>query len=554
MPGTHDGSVTARSVGFSHGPLEVLVDVSVTVGPGSRLAVVGPNGVGKSTLLRLLDGALAPGTGSVTVAPPEATVVLLPQERDRRVDEPLRGYLARRTGVAAAEEEMTAAADRVAAGGPGPGAGDDYAAALERWLALGGADLDGRAPAVLDRLGLDTALLERDTTSLSGGELARCGLAAVLLTQADLLLLDEPTNDLDVGGLALLESFLAARNGGLVVVSHDRVFLERVATEVLEVDEFTRRGRLFGGGFASYLEERERARASAQAAFEAYDEQRASLLARARRDREWARQGQARATSARARAAEPDKNVRAHDKAGAEGRGAAAAKVLRQLDRLAEVGDPRDPWQLRLALDPATRGPDDVAGLAAAVVRRDDFVLGPVDLAIVRGERLALTGPNGSGKSTLLAALLGRLPLTSGRAWLGRSVVVGEVDQVRRTFAAAETLVAAFRTATGQDEAEARTLLAKFGLGADHVVRPVGSLSPGERTRADLALLMARRANLLVLDEPTNHLDLPAIEQLEEALATYDGTLLLVSHDRRLRDAVRTDRHVLVDAGRVREE
>ncbi len=551
MSGTYDGSVVLRSVGFAHGPHVVLADVTVTVGPGSRLAVVGPNGVGKSTLLGLLAGELAPETGTVTVAPPEATVVLLHQERDRRRDERLRDYLARRTGVADAERVMTAAADALATGAAG--ADDAYAAALDRWLALGGADLDGRAADVLDRLRLDAGLLDRDTTTLSGGQLARCGLAAVLLTQVDVLLLDEPTNDLDVDGLALLEAFLERRAGGLVVVSHDRAFLERVATDVLELDEFTRRATPYGGGFASYLEERERARAAAVAAYAAYDEQRTSLVDRARREKDWARQGQARATSARARATEPDKNIRAHKTATAQSRGAAAAKVLRQLDRLEEVDDPRDPWELRLALDPATRGPDDVAGLAAAVVRRGDFTLGPVDLAVRRGERVAVTGPNGSGKSTLLAALLGRLPVTSGRAWLGRSVVVGEVDQVRRTFDPAETLVDAFRVATGQDEADARTLLAKFGLGADDVLRPVGTLSPGERTRADLALLMARRANLLVLDEPTNHLDLAAIEQLEKALDSYDGTLLLVSHDRRLLAQVRTDRHVRVEDGRVRE-
>jgi ATPase subunit of ABC transporter with duplicated ATPase domains len=552
VSGTYDGSVALRSVGFAHGPHVVLSDVTATVGPGSRLAVVGPNGVGKSTLLGLLAGELAPETGTVTAAPPEATVVLLHQERDRRADERLRDYLSRRTGVAGAERAMTAAADALATGATG--ADDRYAAALDRWLALGGADLDGRAADVLDRLGLDAALLDRDTTTLSGGQLARCGLAAVLLAQVDVLLLDEPTNDLDVDGLALLESFLERRAGGLVVVSHDRAFLERVATDVLELDESTRRATPYGGGFASYLDERDRARAAARAAFETYDEQRATLVERARREKEWSRQGQARATSARARAAEPDKNIRAHKAATAQSRGAAAAKVLRQLDRLETVDDPRDPWQLRLALDPATRGPDDVAGLAAAVVCRGDFTLGPVDLAVRRGERVAVTGPNGSGKSTLLAALLGRLPVTSGRAWLGRSVVVGEVDQVRRTFDPAETLVAAFRAATGQDEADSRTLLAKFGLGADDVLRPVATLSPGERTRADLALLMARRANLLVLDEPTNHLDLAAIEQLEEALDSYDGTLLLVSHDRRLLDKVRTDRHWRVDRGSVRED
>ena len=544
--------IEARAVGFSHGPHAVLAGVTVTVGPRSRLAVVGPNGVGKSTLLAVLAGELTPETGTVAVSPPDATRVLLPQERDRRPGESLRAYLARRTGVAHAEAAMTRAADDLAAGSVG--ADDGYASALDRWLSLGGADLDTRSAVVLERLGLSVSMLDRDTTTLSGGQLARCGLAAVLLTQVDVLLLDEPTNDLDGDGLAALESFLQGREGGLVVVSHDRAFLERVATEVLEIDEFSREGTVFGGGFAAYLEERERARAAARAAFEAYDDKRSALVDRARRDKEWARQGTARATSARARAAEPDKFIRAANVASAQGRGAAAARTLRELGRLEEVDDPRDPWQLRLSLDPATRGPDDVAGLAAAVVERGDFRLGPVDLAVHRGDRVALTGPNGSGKSTLLGALLGRLPLASGRSWLGRSVVVGEVDQVRRTFDADETLVSAFRAATGQDEAEARTLLAKFGLGADDVLRAVGTLSPGERTRADLALLMARGANLLVLDEPTNHLDLMAIEQLEDALGTYDGTLVLVTHDRRLLDHVRTDRHLHVDAGRVRED
>ncbi|HEX6935811.1 MAG TPA: ABC-F family ATP-binding cassette domain-containing protein [Actinomycetes bacterium] len=545
------GVVELRGAGFSHGPRTVLSDVSVTVGPQTRLAVVGPNGVGKSTLLSLLAGRLEAETGSVVLSPPAATVVLLPQERDRRPAETLGQYLARRTGVAGAEAALAEAASRLAEGATG--ADDAYALALERYLSLGGPDLDARAPAVLERLGLDAALLDRTTGSFSGGQLARAGLAAVLLAQVDVLLLDEPTNDLDTEGLELLEGFLARRAGGLVAVSHDRTFLERVATAVLEIDEFTHRAALYGGGFAAYLEERERARAAAKAAFEAYDEARTGLVDRARREKEWARQGVSRATSARARRAEPDKNVRAAKVAGAQSRGAAAARTLRALGRLEEVEDPRDSWELRLSLQPASRGSDDVAGLAAAVVERGVFRLGPVDLKVHRSERVAVTGANGSGKTTLLGALIGRVPLTSGRAWLGRSVVVGEVDQVRTTFPPDQPLGAAFRAATGQVEAESRTLLAKFGLGADDVARPVRSLSPGERTRADLALLMARRANLLVLDEPTNHLDLAAIEQLEEALSTYDGTLLLVSHDRRLLDQVHTDRHLHVDGGQVAE-
>ena len=555
LKGMSGATVELRGVGFSHGSRTILAGVSVTVGDGTRLAVVGPNGVGKSTLLSLMSGTISPESGSVRVAPPAATVVLVPQERDRRPDETLRQYLARRTGVMGADAALDAAANALASRGTVPGDADEvYAVALERYLSLGGAGLDARAPVVLEQLGLDPALLDRTTSTFSGGQLARVGLAAVLLAQVDVLLLDEPTNDLDADGLEVLEEFLARRTGGLVVVSHDRTFLERVATGVLDIDEFTLEATPYGGGFAAYLQERERARAAAKTAFETYDETRAGLEQRARREKEWARQGVGRATSAKAMREEPDKNIRAKNVTSAQGRGAAAAKTLRTLAGLEQVADPRDPWELRLTLSAAARSGEDVAGLQAAVVDRGStFRLGPVDLHVVRGDRVAVTGPNGGGKTTLLDALLGRAPLTSGRQWLGSSVVVGEIDQVRRTFPGEQRLGVAFRDATGQDEAESRTLLAKFGLGADAVVRAVASLSPGERTRADLALLMARGANLLILDEPTNHLDLAAIDQLEEALSTYDATLLLVSHDRRLLERVPTNRRLVVEAGQVHE-
>jgi ATPase subunit of ABC transporter with duplicated ATPase domains len=186
------------------------------------------------------------------------------------------------------------------------------------------------------------------------------------------------------------------------------------------------------------------------------------------------------------------------------------------------------------------------------VVRRGDFTLGPVTLQIDWADRVAITGANGAGKSTLLAALLGRIPPDAGTAYLGPGVVVGEIDQARGLFLGDQPLSAAFGAQVpAMPDAEVRTLLAKFGLTSVHVPRPAATLSPGERTRAALALLQARGVNLLVLDEPTNHLDLPAIEQLESALAEYPGTLLLVTHDRRMLDAVPTTRRLVVDGGQV---
>ena len=202
-----------------------------------------------------------------------------------------------------------------------------------------------------------------------------------------------------------------------------------------------------------------------------------------------------------------------------------------------------------MQLAPAARSGDVVARLDGAVVERGTFRLGPLDLEIGWQERIAILGPNGSGKSTLLHLLLGDLPLSEGRRWVGPGVTIGTMDQACAGFAADAVVLDAFCALTGMDATAARSLLAKFALGADHVGREVGHLSPGERSRAELAALMATGVNCLILDEPTNHLDLAAIEQLEQALESFAGTLLVVSHDRRFLDALRSDRVIeLVDA------
>jgi len=260
-----------------------------------------------------------------------------------------------------------------------------------------------------------------------------------------------------------------------------------------------------------------------------------------------------------ARKSDPDKFIRAAHREGSEKQASKARQTDKMIERLEEVVEPRKEWELRYEILAAPRGSRVVASLAGAVVRLgsgstegEGFTLGPVTLAVESGERVAITGANGAGKSTLLGVLLGRVPLDEGTASLGTSVAVGEIDQARSQLGDDGPLALAFsRQVPDWPEAEVRTLLAKFGLRGDHVGRPVASLSPGERTRAALALLQARGVNLLVLDEPTNHLDLPAIEQLEEALDSYDGTLLLVTHDRRMLDAVRVDRRWSVDAGQV---
>ncbi|MFD9355235.1 ABC-F family ATP-binding cassette domain-containing protein [Streptomyces sp. NPDC060031] len=541
-------TLVAKNLTAAHGERTLFADLDLVVAPGDVIGLVGVNGAGKSTLLRLLAGLDTPETGELRLSPPTAAVGHLPQEPERRPEESVRDFLARRTGVAAAQAELDEATQGLVDGTPG--ADDAYADALDRWLNLGGADLDERAEEVAAELGL-TVGLDLPMTALSGGQAARAGLASLLLSRYDVFLLDEPTNDLDLDGLERLEQFVKGLRAGTIVISHDREFLTRTVTKVLELDLTQQQINLYGGGYDAYLEERERARNHAREEFEEYAGKKSALEGRAQMQRNWMDKG---VRNARRKATDNDKigkNLRGES---SEKQAAKARQTQRAIERLDVVDEPRKEWELRMEIAAAPRSGSVVATLREAAVRRGDFGFGPASLQIDWADRVAITGANGAGKSTLLAVLLGRLTPDSGSATLGSGVLVGEVDQARGLFLGDEPLLEAFCAAVPDTEpAEVRTLLAKFGLKAAHVLRPAATLSPGERTRAALALLQGRGVNLLVLDEPTNHLDLPAIEQLESALDAYEGTLLLVTHDRRMLDAVHVTRRLEVAAGKVTE-
>jgi len=438
--------LTLDSVSKYHGSSPILVDVSLAVPPGSRTGVVGPNGIGKSTLLRILAGLEEPDSGSVARVPTSLDVAYLAQERD-------------------------------------------------------------------------------SVEPLSGGEAARGLLRAVLLADLDVLLLDEPTNDLDFDGLEWLERFVTRTDAAIVVVSHDREFLDRTVDEVIEIQERDHRIHRYAGGFSEYERQRAQARASQYARWGQSVEDRRRIEEQARRMQQWEERGYGQG-----RRKKKTKDVK--------------KAFAKKLARVEKVEKPWEPWDLRLGLEPEGRSAEVVASLEGAVIDREGFRLGPIDLDVAWRDRIAILGPNGSGKTTLLQGLLGNVPLAEGSRRIGPGVVLGELDQERRRFDSEETLLSAFVTAAGLPETEARTLLAKFGLGADDVLRPGLSLSPGERTRAAVALFAARRVNCLVLDEPTNHLDLPAIEELEEAVANYEGTVLLVTHDRRFLERFAATRKV----------
>ncbi|WP_458686046.1 ABC-F family ATP-binding cassette domain-containing protein [Nocardia tengchongensis] len=539
----------ARGLAAGHGERLLFSDLDLILAPGDVIGLVGVNGAGKSTLLRMLADGDA-HEGEIVLSPPDATVGYLAQEPERVAGETVLEFLRRRTGVAAAQQIMDSAAERLADGGD-----DEYSPALERWLALGGADLEQRADEVAADLGLAGSLphgLDTPMTVLSGGQAARAGLASVLLSRFDILLLDEPTNDLDLDGLARLEQFVTGVREPLMVISHDREFLARTVNRIVELDLAQQQVGVYDGGYDSYLEEREIARRHAREAYDEFADTKAGLEARANMQRNWMEHGVRNAR--RKSKADSDKMGR---KARAESTEKQASKVkqtLKRIERLDAVEEPRKEWELRMSIAAAPRSGAVVATLSGATVSRGDFTLGPVTVQVDWGDRIVLTGANGAGKSTLLSLLLGKMRPDNGSSSLGSGVAIGEVDQARGLFRGNGTLADTFSAQIPDwNESDVRTLLAKFGLRGPHVLRPNDTLSPGERTRAALALLQARGVNLLVLDEPTNHLDLAAIEQLEQAVESFEGTVLLVTHDRRMLDTVTATRRWHLADGKLTE-
>jgi ATPase subunit of ABC transporter with duplicated ATPase domains len=352
----------------------------------------------------------------------------------------------------------------------------------------------------------DRTYLERDPHRFLEGMLIA---ATVVGTEACYIYLRDEYH----GCRALLERELAKLQAAAVLISHDRDFLDRTVSRVVELDEWTRGASEFAGGWSAYERARTSARRRQHEAYERYEGEKSRLEEQQRRMQRWEERGYGQG-----RKKKRTKDVK--------------KRFGGQIERLDKVDKPYEPWEQRIPLSARSRSGDVAMRLEDAVAERGDFELGPLDLALGRTDRLAVAGPNGSGKSTLIDVLLGRLPLRAGRLWTGPGVVLGELTQHRGELARGE-LLPLFTRESGLNEEDARTLLAKFGLGADHVRRDAGTLSPGERTRALLGLQAARGVNCLILDEPTNHLDVEAIEELERALDAFDGSVVLVTHDRR---------------------
>ncbi|MBA3415829.1 MAG: ABC-F family ATP-binding cassette domain-containing protein [Chloroflexia bacterium] len=523
----------------------VFEQVGFTVNPGDRVGLVGPNGAGKTTLFAIIAGDLAPDSGAVTLTA-RATIGYLRQGFADRpeatladlLDVPVHGLLAANRRL----DEAAAALAEPAVDGAGDATLTAYVDALAAFEAAGGYAMLDSLETMLAALGLPGVDLATPAANLSGGEKTRAGLSALLARKPDLLLLDEPTNHLDPQALEWLEDFVAGYPGTIVVVSHDRAFLDRVATQIFELDD--RLLTAYPGNYGDYLAAKDAA-AEAQA------------LAYGREQREISRVQEAiRKNAHYANTIELgtiDFAIRAKAK-----RIARAATVrTRRLERQLESGEmaekPRRRWGLALDLGDVPENGRDVAILDGIdVTLGGKSILRGVDLHIRDGERVVLTGQNGAGKSTLLRLISGDLTPDAGSVRLGAGVVVGRFAQEQETVARDRTVLDQVRAVANISETDARNLLHLFLFGGDTVFALAGDLSYGERARLALALLTLKGANFLLLDEPLNHLDLQAREQFEEALTQYSGTLLMVLHDRYATERLAT-RVLAVEAGNLRQ-
>jgi ATP-binding cassette subfamily F protein 3 len=503
--------LVVNNVSKSFADQVILKDISFMVSPGERVGLIGANGSGKTTLLRLIADEEQPDRGSVFIDPHTRAGYLrqgLAYPIGCTLDDVLRDP--RSDTVAEIEHlAMASAFD--------PARLPEYQAALDRLEAQGGYPDQSLRDNVLQNLGLDRVPLSLPVAVLSGGQKTRLGLARVLLNAPNLLLLDEPTNHLDLPMLAWLEDWLSRFKGAVLLVSHDRVFLDRAVNRVLYLDALTRALRGYAGNYTAYLEQR---------------------LAEHERQRETHQQQEIEIRRMKNDIAQTFEHARV-DVHGTTAKGVAKKaksrekKLDRFLDSDERVEKPKQGWQMKVDFGDLPESGKDVLRLDSVSVGYGERVLlREVSLSIRHGERIALIGENGTGKSTLIKTIVGSLPPLAGDIRLGANVRVGYFAQEQDVLDPNSNPVESLRAVAVMTETEARSFLHFFLFTGDQPLTRNDRLSYGERARLMLALLVAQGCNFLILDEPINHLDIPSRTQFEKALTNFEGTVLAVVHDR----------------------
>lgn len=524
----------ANKIHKAYGTITVLEDISFSLEKGQKVGLIGYNGTGKTTLFKILAGLVEPDSGKVTVRK-GSVIGYMPQDTSLVSDETIRDYLHRVSGIGALEEYL-----------------DKSPEALAKYEHRDGYAFDHRVDVMLAGFGLRDVSGDRPINSLSSGQKSKVFMAGVLLSDPDVLLLDEPTNNLDLPALVWLEDFLMRSDAACIIVSHDRLFLDRVVRKIFEIDWHTRTLNITSGRYSNYLVRKEKESARQWAKHEAQQEEIKRLTEQARKKKAKAISG------SRYMGTDSDKFLRGFKRDRASKSGKQAKAIEKRIEQMEIIEKPIERDVFRIHLRPTKpEGSRDIALTDVVTGYADDgFKVGPISVTIPYGSRVVILGLNGTGKSTLLKTISGELELLNGRVIRGNALVIGNLMQEHDNLPRGESIKDfLMRRVAGIAVQDAYALAVKFGFKATEINKEIAALSPGGRARLLFALFSALSANVLLLDEPTNHLDLEALEALEEAVAHYEGTIVLVSHDRYFLERFRpTDTYVLADGKLARQE
>ena len=537
--------LSAKNIDFEYSNTQVLRSTSFSVSEGEKIALVGPNGVGKSTLLKIMAGLLQPTSGNIS-HPKSLNIGYMPQEIDTYQDMTGADFLSEITGVNKALGDLEAATAHYATKQTSVSQAI-YQEAYERVESLQAYTLTERMGKPLAHVELDEAVLSFKVRDLSGGQKTKLALAAILLSKLDVFLLDEPTNSLDMHSLGILEDFINKSESAFVIVSHDRWFIKNACKKIAELLP-SGDIKLYTLGYDEYIRSRTKARESALQTYENYLDDKKRL-------KDSAREKVLNANMAANNDSSPDNdkqtaNFRKEKAATAHAR--AAAAISTRLDQLKEPDRPEKKIDLNFRFKPGVaKLPSTAVRVASAELTFERIKLGPYSLNVNTGEKIIVVGPNGGGKSSFLKLIAGKNTPSSGNVVVANGINIGYIYQDFSFRFPDKTVLENIKPESEINASEYYNLLAKFGIVKDKADLLPSKLSPGQRAKALLAELVAKGTNLILMDEPTNHLDISTSDELQNALKDFGGTLVVVTHDRELINALETKKIIVIDNGTI---
>lgn len=524
--------VKIKGIHKEYGTQVVLSDISFSLEKGQKVALVGHNGTGKSTLLKILAGETKPDTGDIHYNH-HTCIGYFPQEHNVETDETVEMYLRQVTGFGRLEQEVNDLVGQLS----DRSKLQRYNEVYENFEHLGGYSFLSKMMIILSGFGFTEKDRQRSIKTLSGGQRSKVALTGILLKGVDMLLLDEPTNNLDMPALIWLEDFIADSDTACMIVSHDRVFLDRVVSRIFEIDWHTHSLNTTRGGYTNYLSTKKKEVNRQKEEYRHQQEERERLQKTADQKKGAATKG------ARFQGSDNDKMVRGFKRDKAARSAKSAKSIEKRLEQMDQIDKPIERKEFAIPLKAKTHPRTcDISLKDVVLSYSSGFTLGPVSLSISFGERIAILGLNGSGKTTLLKIIAQELTPKSGLVSIGSSAVIGNLMQQHENLPPKEGLYEFLEKRTDYEKEQIYALLVKFDFSTQGFSKTIGQLSPGERARLLLALFSALSVNVLILDEPTNHLDVEALDALDAVLEHYTGTIVLVSHDRFLLDRLKIDR------------